>query len=396
MKTNSPNRTNCAPGAVRTGLVLLAILGILALGVIGMGILQKTGPQADKEVPPKAIPTVKTMTAEVGEKQLYVKTQGEVKARMFTQVSSQVMGRTTMVSPKLRAGGTFKKGEVVLEIERTDYVSALARAESSLADVKLALEQEEARAEQAMRDWKKLGKGAAPDLVARKPQIASAKAKVTAAEAEVARATRDLERTTLRAPYHCRVDQSYVDFGAHVGAGMRIADVYSVDVRELRVPVPLSELAYLNDDELIGSHVDVEAELAGETKTWVGKIIRSEGKVDRATMMMYLVVEIAVSRSQRVEDLPPPGLFVHASIKGRTMKQVMEIPRSALRADNSVMVVDKEGRLELLNVSVARTMKDSVLISKGLVAGSEVIISAIETPVSGMKVEIEAKPNAKD
>ncbi|MBK1853866.1 efflux RND transporter periplasmic adaptor subunit [Verrucomicrobiaceae bacterium 5K15] len=393
MKISSINSHRSAAGSVRTVVIIVVVLAILVLGLIGMVVLQKTGPTADKSSPPRAIPTVKIIVAEKGDHQLYVRTQGEVKASMSTQLSSQVMGRATMVSPKLKAGGSFAKNEVMIEIERADYVSALARAESALADAQLALQQEQARAEQSLRDWAKLGKGAAPDLVARKPQIVSAKARVTAAEADVVRATRDLERTTIRAPYRCRVDQAYVDFGATIAAGMRVADVYSTDVRELRVPVPLDELGYLNEGGLVGSPVDIEAEFAGETRTWSGEIIRSEGQVDRTAMMMYQVVEIAASDEQPLSDLPPPGLFVRASIKGREMKQIVEIPRTALNADHSVLLVDDQDQLQVVDVKVARTMQDTVLISSGISAGDRVIVSAIETPVTGMKLEIETVVN---
>ncbi|MBK1829676.1 efflux RND transporter periplasmic adaptor subunit [Verrucomicrobiaceae bacterium R5-34] len=393
MKISSINSHRSAAGSVRTVVIIVLVLAILVLGLIGMVVLQKTGPTADKSSPPRAIPTVKIIVAEKGDHQLYVRTQGEVKASMSTQLSSQVMGRATMVSPKLKAGGSFAKNEVMIEIERADYVSALARAESALADAQLALQQEQARAEQSLRDWAKLGKGAAPDLVARKPQIVSAKARVTAAEADVVRATRDLERTTIRAPYRCRVDQAYVDFGATIAAGMRVADVYSTDVRELRVPVPLDELGYLNEGGLVGSPVDIEAEFAGENRTWSGEIIRSEGQVDRTAMMMYQVVEIAASDEQPLSDLPPPGLFVRASIKGREMKQIVEIPRTALNADHSVLLVDDQDQLQVVDVKVARTMQDTVLISSGISAGDRVIVSAIETPVTGMKLEIETVVN---
>lgn len=396
MKIYLTNKPYLHRGSARTVLVLIMVVIVLSIGVIGMMVLKKTGPKADREAPAKSIPTVKVITPQLCDIQLYVNTQGEVKARMSTQLSSQVMGRTTMVSPKLKAGGVFEKGEVMLEIERVDFITAVARAESALADARLLLEQEQARAEQALRDWKKLGKGDAPDLVARKPQILSAKAKVRAAEAEVGRCARDLERTTLRAPYHCRVDESYVDYGAHIIAGMRVADVSSMGVRELRVPVPLKEMAYLKDEELIGSAVSVEAEFAGEIKMWRGRVSLSEGKVDRRTMMMHLIVEITGLNDNSATAQPPTGLFAQAVIKGRIMKQVMEIPRSALRDNQTVLTVNEEGQLQVLSVTVARTMKDTVLISRGIPVGSVVITSAIATPVRGMQLEIEAISNEQD
>ncbi|BDS05621.1 RND superfamily efflux pump MFP component [Oceaniferula spumae] len=379
------------PGSARTITIIVISIGVLVAGVIGMSVLKKTGPKADKTAPPKVIPVVNTITAVVTDKQLEVTTQGEVEARMSTQLASEVMGRVTMVSPKLKAGGSFEKNELMLEIDNSDYVSAQARVQSALADAKLALQQEEARAEQSMRDWRKLGKGDAPDLVARKPQIASARARVKAAEADVGKATRDLERTKIRAPYLCKIDKSYIDFGAYISPGAPVADIYSIQVREVRVPVPLDDLAYLPEqgNGLIGSEVKVEADLAGKTHQWTGKIIRSEGKVDRSTMMIYLVVEIASGPNQSMEDLPPPGLFVNAAIKGRMMKNLVEMPRSALRDDNTVLTLDENSQLKIVSVDVARTMEDTVLITSGITPGVKIITSAMETPVPGMELTTE-------
>jgi len=136
--------------------------------------------------------------------------------------------------------------------------------------------------------------------------------------------------------------------------------------------------------------------MAGGVKTWTGKIIRNEGRVDRSTMMMHFVVEVAVTEKQKVADLPPPGLFVNAAITGRVMKDVVEIPRSALLSSGLVLAVEEGSILGTRSVELARTMKESVLISSGISEGDKVIVSTIETPVEGMKVQIEATPNPED
>jgi len=394
MKSYQQANSFSLPGAARAALVLVLVAVVLVAGVIGMAVLAMNGPKAEKDAPPKVIPVVNIITAEMSDQPLTVVTQGEVEAKMSTQIASEVMGRAIVVSPKLKAGGSFDRNEIMLEVDRSDYVSALARVESTLADAKLTLEQEQARAEQSMRDWRKLGKGEAPDLVARKPQIASAKARVNAAQADVERSARDLDRTKIRAPYLCKIDRSHIDLGAYITTGARVADIYSIRVREVRVPVPLKDLAYLQK-KLIGSGVKVNAELAGGMQTWSGKIVRNEGKVDRNTRMIYLVVEIAATETQPMADLPPPGLFVSASIQGRTMKNVVKIPRIALRADNTILTVDEKNQLKVISVKVARTMQDSVLISSGIDEGTKIITSAMETPVPGMDLEV-VKPSDQD
>ena len=156
---------------------------------------------------------------------LFVETQGRIEPARRTQAASEVMGRVIMVSPKFKAGGVFSTHEIMLETDGADYVAALALAESALVDAKLLLAQEQARADQAVRDWKKLGRGIPSDLVVRKPQIASVKARIAAAEASVGKATRDLDRTKLRAPYPCRVEATFTDLGSFVSPGARLASL---------------------------------------------------------------------------------------------------------------------------------------------------------------------------
>ncbi|MBT8043656.1 MAG: efflux RND transporter periplasmic adaptor subunit, partial [Verrucomicrobiae bacterium] len=330
------------------------------------------------------------------DEQMFVQTQGKVEPSTRTQAASEVMGRVVEVSPMFKVGGVFTKNEIMLEIDSSDYKSALASADASLADAKLMLAQEQARAEQAQRDWEKLGRGEPSDLVVRKPQIASAKARIAAAEAAVEKAKRDLDRTKLRAPYDCRVEAVYTDLGSYIMPGARLADLYSKDALELRVPVTLEELGYLNGGEVVGADVKVNANIANKSRQWSGKVVRSEGMVDRTTMTMYLVVGLKQNEQSDVFGLPPAGMFVRASITGDVMKNVFRIPRKALQPNNTLLTMTEENKLRIVSVEVARTLKDSVLVSGGLKNGTYVITSAMETPVPGMKLALDKEQADED
>ena len=223
----------------------------------------------------------------------------------------------------------------------------------------------------------------------RKPQIESAQAHITAATAAVGKAKRDLERTKLRAPYDCRVEASYTDLGSYIMIGARLADLYSADAFEARVPVTLEELGYLDKDKIIGSKVIVNALLGGVDRQWHGSIVRNEGVVDQQTMTMYLVVGIKPQSEAGPYRLPPLGLFVQAEIQGGVMEGVIKVPRSALRPDNTLLTVNAANELEVTPVTLARTLEKSVLVSAGLSDGAKVIVSPMETPVSGMKLSVQ-------
>lgn len=380
-------------GKVRATSRGLVIILILAAGVIGFVALKNNGPEADKEAPPRVVPVVRVLKVKSGEKQMFVRTQGRVEPVRSTQAASEVMGRVTKVSPRFKAGGVFKHNDIILEIDRADYVSAHANAEATLADAKLILAQEKARAEQAQRDWAKLGRGVPNDLVLRKPQIVSATARVNAAQAAVEKATRDLDRTKLRAPYDCRVLATYTDLGSYIAPGVRLADLYSVNDFEVRMPVTMEDLGYLQhgDDGVNGSQVTIFAELAGQTREWQGEIIRSEGAVDRNTMTTHLVMQVRPDKKESLYPLPPSGLVVRAKIKGQKINKVTEIPRSALREGNTVLTLDSDDRLKILPVKLARTMTTTVLVSSGLPEGTRLIVSPVEMPVNGMELAVEVK-----
>lgn len=82
----------------------------------------------------------------------------------------------------------------------------------------------------------------------------------------------------------------------------------------------------------------------------------------------------------------PVGLFVEAEIVGRTARGVVVLPRSALRGDDQVLVVDGEDRLRFRDVTVLRRDREEVLIRAGLAGGERVCVSALEAPVDGMRV----------
>lgn len=368
---------------------LLALVIVLLVGFGVMKYLKDNGPVADRELPPRVTPVVNIIEAHAGSEQLIVKTQGRVEPVRRTQAASEVRGRVVMVSPKFEAGGVFSKDEVMLEIDSADYVSALASARSSLAEAQLLLIQEQARSEQAQRDWEKLGRGEPSDLVLRKPQIKSAQAHIEATEASVEKAKRDLSRTKLRAPYDCRVEAGYSDLGSYVMVGARLADLYSADAFEARVPVTLEELGYLDESKMIGSRVLIKAVLGGKERQWNGSVIRNESLVDQQTMTIYLVVSVNLRDEEDPYSLPPLGLFVQAEIEGRKIDRVMKIPRSALRADNTLLTINDSNELDIIEVTPVRTLAKSVLISEGLEEGARVITSPMETPVPGMKLSIQ-------
>ena len=370
--------------ALRIGVWTVIGLMIVAMGLGISKRLVDTAPEAPKSPPVKIIPAVEVTEVVVGSEAVSLNTQGEVAALRRTQVAAEVGGKVIAVSPKFEAGGVFQEGELMVRIEPADYKAAYANAVSTLESAKLSLEVEIANGERARRDWEKLGRGQASDLVLRKPQLASAKAAAASAEAAVEKALRDLERTEIRALYPCRLEQTYVDLGATVASGSRVVDVMSLGPVEVRLPLSLEDYGYVQrgEDGKVAGEVIATASLGGEQQTWTGQLIRSDGFVESTTRSVSVVALFG----EDGKSAPPVGMFVDATLAGRSLENVIVLPRLALAEPGKVLVVTGDSRLEFREVDVVRTSEKEVVIRSGLEVGERVCVTTINAPVNGMEV----------
>lgn len=366
------------------GKIAVAIV-IIALSAGAMYLLKVMAPEAAIAPRKKALPAVNVVSVDVSSVTVRISSQGLVAAPKETILAAEVGGNILSVSDKFDVGEDFEKGDILIEIEPADYAAAQAQAEANLADAELNLALEEGRARQAERDWKSVGKTEeANELVLRTPHLKSATTKRTSAKAALEKAQRDMERTKIRAPYDCRIRATYTEIGSFVAPGTRIADVYELNGLEVRLPVALDDYAFIEGSG-IGSSVTFSTTIAGEQKTWSGSIIRDEGVIDRGSRSVYLVAKIGATEREKFLS---PGLFVKASIVGKTLENVIELPRKALYGTDLVYVIDAEDKLEFRTVKVARTEKDRVLIRSGLKPGERVCIDNLAAAINEMKVQV--------
>lgn len=332
------------------------------------------------------VPSVEVAVAKRETVPVIIPSQGVVEARTLTKAASEVAGKVMEVSSHLEVGGEFQEGDVLLRLDDSDYRAAAANARATLAKAKLALQVEEAKAEQSMRDWKKLGRRESPGpLVLREPQLASAKADLEAAEAELSKRELDLDRTILRAPYDGRVLRKHTDLASFVGMGAPLADFYKLETLEVRLPVSLGDLEFLD----LGDK-GVPVELSTSTgHRWAAELVRQESEVDRRSRSLHFVAAVRREASEAHGDtLLVPGLFVRARIDGKKLENVYRIPSRAMRDEKHLVIVRQDNTVEEREVEIVRREADSVLIASGLKDGERVCVSFLPIFRPEMKVEV--------
>lgn len=393
----------------RLRLALMILLPMLLLGVGGLATRALILSFETPEAPPREVqpPLVRVVPARLETMRLIVRAEGTVAPRTESQLVAEVSGRVVEVSPSLAAGGFFEAGEVLLKIERREYELAITRAQAAIEQAKLRLTTERETATIARQEWDELGKGEPSPLLFREPQIAEVQASLAAAEAGLRQAQYDLERTVILAPFAGRVRSKQVDVGQFVQRGMAVATLYSVDVAEVKLPIPNAELEFCTlplayrDSTTTGDGptVRLTARFAGKDHVWKGRIVRTEGEIDARTRMVNAIAQVDDPYARGSSTSRPPlavGMFVQAEIDGNVVRNVAELPRTALRTDNMVYVIDSADRLRFREVDVLRRQRERVLIRAGLEDGERVCVSTLETAVNGMRVRATEDRDASE
>ena len=385
-------------------LILRIILPILVLAGAGYAtvtiIRNRPAPETrEAEIP---LPLVETMEAGYSNVTLSVFAEGTVAPRTVSELTPEVSGRVIDVAESLVVGGFFEKGDLLLRLDSRDYELAVTRSQAAIAQAKLRLETERQEAAVAMEEWELLGSGRPTPLAMREPQIAEAQAALASAEAASQQAEYDLERTVVRAPFAGRVRQKRVDVGQFVARGNSVATLYAVDAVEVRLPIPDSELAFLNlplayrDDEVAigsvrGPTVILRSEFAGRRHEWRGTIVRTEGEIDPRTRMVHPIARVEDPYARGNDPNRPPlavGMFVEAEIIGRSSGRVMVLPRTVLRGADRVLIVDDADHVRFRQVELFRLERDRILVKSGIEEGDRIIVSPLENAVDGMQVQV--------
>jgi len=375
--------------------VLLVLGALLVVFLMDMFKAQPT----KAEVPEAAL-AVKTQILNRTEVTLSVDSQGTVRPRTRTTLISEVSGTVLEVSDQFIVGGTFKQGDILMRLDPVDYEVALQRAKAQLISRNALLELEKARAIQAKKEWEMTGRpeSEAPTLALREPYLAEAEANILQAQAEVKQARTKLQRATIRAPYAGMVSVKSVDIGQYVTTGSRLGETFAIEFVEVRLPLTAKDLFQMDPRSFqtmdTANKVVLSGSVNGRSADWSAAIVRSEGVVNELNRSQYLVARVSdpYGLNQPLLSRAPPllvGTFVTARLPGKTLKGVFKVPRSALLQGSRVALVDEMQKLQISAVKVVFNDEGYYYISEGLKDGVEVIVSALGTPIEGLKVEVK-------
>jgi RND family efflux transporter MFP subunit len=408
----------------RYSKVLLPIV-LIAVSLAGASYLRATKPLVEPTPDIEQIWAVRTATIERRDHQPTLDLYGELVAGREVTLRPLVAGEVIEASPKLRDGGRFEAGELVLKIDPFDYQAAIddlnaqlleaqaRRAElvanRAMEEMTLELDQEQlalirrdveryerlsdsrATSEKALDDTKISRSRQLGTVRQREQSIVMFDARLDQQDAAIARlevalrrAERDLDDTEIRAPF----GGFATDIGAQIGQqlGSNDAILRLIDDQKLEISFQLadSDFGRLWQSGLIERAVKGRWKLGATTFDVSAKVTRVVPRIDAASGGVTVYAEIV----DNPENVPfRPGAFIEVELPGKLYQDVVELPASALFGNDTVYVVD-EGRLEAATVELVAALGNSVLINADLRDGAAVVTSRLAEIAPGLKVKV--------
>ena len=268
------------------------------------------------------------------------------------------------------------------------------------------MQQAKAEADHAAREYDRMEE-LAEERLASQSQLQDAQrqaevtnARLADAQANLNQAELDLQRAEIKAPFDAIIQSRDVELGQYVNRAQSVAVLYGAEEVEVRVPLAIRQLGYLDiplglrgelsDED--APDVSLTGVYGGEELMWHGKLVRIEAQIDPNSNTVQTIIRVnqlqAVDSKARVRNVPLPiGLFVEADIAGKQLDNIISLPRSVIRNNNQVLAVDAENKMYFRDVTIYRLEEDRVLISGGLLPGESIVTSPIQAVVNGMSVQ---------
>jgi|GEM_PF-6158538 len=311
------------------------------------------------------------------------------------EISPEVSGKIVYVNDKLEKGGYIKQGEVLFKIDPFNYKRSVENAKSAVARAESELEQLISKSESAKIEWKKFNPDKEPpnQLIYLNPQLKAARASLNSAEADLEKAENNLEKTAVYSPFNSFVLNERVSIGVFASQSAPLLTLIPSDKRDIILPVPVSDLAHITDENGDFINKKVELKIPETDFKFYGSLVRILPDVEPGIKMYRLLVRIEdlYEKYKKSSFLLADQSFVKAEIKGKKIENSFEIPSEALRGKNTVWIVRDDKKLGIRDVELIKHGNEKSVIKAGFKDGTEIVTTPLNGAVEGMLLRKKAR-----
>ncbi|WP_312383610.1 MdtA/MuxA family multidrug efflux RND transporter periplasmic adaptor subunit [Atlantibacter subterraneus] len=340
-----------------------------------------------------ALAPVQAATAVSAAVPRYLSGLGTITAANTVTVRSRVDGQ--LMALHFQEGQQVKAGDLLAEIDPSQFKVALAQAEGQLARDKATL----ANARRDLARYQQLSKTnlvSRQELDAQQALVNETLGTIKADEAAVASAQLQLTWSRITAPVDGRVGLKQMDIGNQISSGDTNGIVVLTQTHPIDVlfTLPESDIATIVQAQKAGKTLTVEAwDRTNKQKLSTGTLLSLDNQIDATTGTIKLK-----GRFENQDDALFPNQFVNARMLVDTQQDAIVIPTAALQMGNDghfVWVLNSDNKVSKHTVTTGIQDSEKVVIAAGLSAGDRVVTDGIDRLTEGASVEVVEAHNAQ-
>lgn len=371
------------------------VIILLAAGIVWS--IKNSEPTAQRETATKRSPMlVKTTTVSKGEYRPQINVLGQVDAAKEIILRPRVEGEIIKIGSHFEPGKIVEAGELLVQLDPSDYEIALSSRESELQQSMADLTLEKGRQKVAQSEYKRVvGKKLNPAqraLVLREPQLKNVEARIAGDKAAVDQAQLELSRTTIKAPFDAQIIERMANVGSQVNRGDSIAHLIGINEYWVIAKVPMSQLPWIQfgQEGLNQPKATIRKRgIWGEETVRHGIVQRFIGTLEEQTRLVRVLITVPDPLA-RQSEMPPLILdtIVQVIIEGRQLRDVVRLDRDYLRQGDTVWV-KQNGKLSIRKVGVVMRDAEYAYINEGLEDGDAVVITNLSRIREGAELRIQ-------
>ena len=313
---------------------------------------------------------------------LIISTSGNLTAKNKIELFSEVQGILKISNKDFKSGTWYKKGETIININSDEQFANLQSLKSyllnalliMLPDLKIEYPSEYEKWQSYLSNLNL--NETTPELPAtnsEREKYFIAFRNIYSSYYNVKTQEVRLSKYRIEAPYNGILTEALVTPGSLIRPGQKLGEFIDPSVYEMEVSIN-AEFSYL-----LKKGSSVELRNLEHTKTWGGKVVRINGKIDQSSQTVKVFIQV---KSSDVQE----GMYLEASLIAKSVDNAYELSRTLLVDGNRLYIV-KDSQLELVDITPLYFNDKSVVI-KGLENGTLVLSKEILGAYTGMRVKI--------
>ena len=360
--------------------------------VISLSLMFSCKDESVKVLPPQKIKVYKVTTKTVP---IYEEFVGQVFGEKDIPIRARVEGFLDEIH--FKEGSNIKKGKLLYVIDPDPQKEAVVAKQSMVAQANTLLIQKES-------DLNRIKPLAAMDAVSKREldmaqaQRDAAISSLKAANADLNIAKINLSYTRILSPIDGIIGRTLAREGEFVGKNPNPVILNTVsDISTIRVQFFLSENEYLRIAEKY-SKEQIDSTEGADVKKIAVELYLSNGILfDQKGQLDFIDRNIDTSTGTILvqatfpnpDKIIRPGQFARVKVKVMDIKDAILVPQKCLielQGQYSVLIVNKENKIETVQVVIGEKIPGYTIIKSGIKSGDQVILEGLQKAKPGLAV----------